>query len=100
MTPLTKPVRRTTQEHLSSFWGPWRNRPIVVSLEPGDLISFRPLGIRKSETVRIEDMYRYAVMCATNRTKREKEAVRKAKKAEAQERARLKRELRKPAVKL
>ena len=70
-TLLRKPVRRTT---ISPFfnYGPDRGKPFVVTLEPGDLLTLRPLRSRREEssvTMKLSDLYTYALLSrARNRT--------------------------------
>ena len=49
-TLLTKPIRRETMR-VTAFAGKHRGRTVIVSLEPGDLLSFRIKGTRDLRTV-------------------------------------------------
>jgi hypothetical protein len=42
------PVSRVTREELGGEFGPDQHRQLVVTLEPGDVICFRPKGTRQS----------------------------------------------------
>ena len=65
MTDLTKRVKRRTLT-------PHRGRRIVVSLLPGDVLSFREERTRKEFLLSIAGAYDYAVMLEVERRKREK----------------------------
>ena len=71
MTDLTKRVKRRTI-------APHRGRRIVVSMLPGDVLSFREERTRKEYLLSIVGAYTYAVMLEVERRKREKAAKRKA----------------------
>lgn len=55
MTPLSRQVRRACLQARGE------RRVLVVSLEPGDLIGVRPLGLRRTEFMPIEAVYHAAV---------------------------------------
>lgn len=81
MTPLDKPgrsVTRLTLEGLDHCHGSDRGRRLVVTLAYGDLIVIRPAGTRRPKTVRIADVYSYAIRCEANKTRMEKLRERKA----------------------
>jgi hypothetical protein len=71
MTPLVKAVRRVTRRTYTVLYV-HEARPIVVSLEPGDLITFRESGRRQTWTLPIDRMFRQAVreMAAQHRRNR------------------------------
>jgi len=97
MTSLDKPERgvtRVTLEGLDGCHGCDRGRRLVVSLQYGDLITIRPHGTRRSKTVRIADVYFYAIRCEVNKTKMEKLRERKAKLEAARAERRRKAEIR------
>ena len=71
MTDLTKRVKRRTI-------APHRGRRIVVSMLPGDVLSFREERTRKEYLLSIVGAYTYAVILEVERRKREKVAKRKA----------------------
>jgi hypothetical protein len=71
MTPLTKRVRRRALN-------PYRGRRIVVSLLPGDVLSFREERTRKEFLLSIQGAYVYAVQLEVARRLAEKRAKRKA----------------------
>lgn len=95
MTPASpRPVRRVTPEGLGPGYGADRGRPLVVSVQAGQdgtLITLRPLGTRRGESVLASDLYAYLVRCAANRAVLERARSRKAAKALARERASIKR---------
>lgn len=70
MTDLKKRVRRRT---LSSI----RGRRIVVSLLPGDVLSFREERTRAEYLLSISGAYTYAVMLEVERRRRERAERRK-----------------------
>jgi hypothetical protein len=73
MTDLTKRVKRRTI-------APHRGRRIVVSLLPGDVLSFREERTRKDYLLSIAGAFDYAVMLEVERRKREKTLARKGRK--------------------
>lgn len=94
MTTLSKSVRRSTIGSLDGTYGKDRDKRLIVSLEQGDLISLRPAKTQRPETVSLFDVYRYAMRCRLNKIQADKNAVKKAKRNEANERARLLRSIR------
>lgn len=60
MTTLTRIVRRKTRYSYSVLYV-GAARPIVVSLEPGDVIAFREAGRRHRWTLAIDRAFRQAV---------------------------------------
>jgi hypothetical protein len=60
MTSLTKPVRRKTCHPYTVLYA-GEARSIVVSLEPGDVITFREAGRRETWSLPIDRMFRQAV---------------------------------------
>ena len=77
MTPLEKPVRRVTRGALDGLYGPDRGRRLVAELAVGDLITLRPAGTRRAETVSLFDIYRYAITRRVNCERLEKARARK-----------------------
>jgi hypothetical protein len=73
MTELTKAVRRKTRRAYVVLYTA-EARPIVVSLEPGDVIAFREAGRRQVWMLPIDRMFRQAVSESTHlaRTRRKK----------------------------
>ena len=69
-------VARVTNRTLGGSYGPDRERDLVVSLEAGDLIVFRPKGTRQRLALSAFDAYAYAVRCAALAVAREKRAAR------------------------
>lgn len=60
MTTLKRPVRRTTG---ATFMG----RPLILILEPPDLVTVREKGRRKGFTLTVEAIYRLAAMAEAQR---------------------------------
>lgn len=86
MIQLRKSVSRITVDPLETF-GPNRNRPFVVTLAPGDLLTFRPLRRRNEVSARLSDIYRMILIGRSN-------AERMAKLRDRKKRLEDKRELR------
>lgn len=95
MTQLRKPVKRTTVHSLETH-GPNRDRPFIVTLAPGDILTLRPLRrkITSEVTILLSDVYRHALMCRSHAARREKEKERKVRKDAAKAQARFRREIR------
>jgi hypothetical protein len=69
MTPLTRIVRRKTRlAYVVLYAG--KARPIVVSLLPGDVISFREAGRRQCWSLPLDRVFRHAVKDAARGQKR------------------------------
>jgi len=77
MTRLERPVRRKTRWTYSVLYT-GEARAIVVSLEPGDVISFRELGRRASWSLPIDRMFRQAVRETAQAVRREKQKIKRA----------------------
>ena len=75
MTSLTKAVRRKTRRTYSVLYVS-EARPIVVSLEPGDVITFRESGRRHIWSVSIDRAFRLAVREAAQALPRKKQTRR------------------------
>lgn len=71
MTSLTKAVRRVTR-HTYTVLYTGQARPIVVSLELGDVITFREAGRRQTWSLPIDRMFRQAVREAAQAQRRER----------------------------
>ena len=71
MTSLIKPVRRKTRRTYAVLYVN-DARPIVVSLEPGDVITFREAGRRHVWSMPIERAFRQAVRESAQVVRREK----------------------------
>jgi len=69
MTSLTKRVRRKTRRSYAVLYVN-DARPIVVSLEPGDVITFREAGRRHLWSVPVDRVFRQAVREAAQRLRR------------------------------
>jgi hypothetical protein len=74
---ITKPVRRITKGSYSVLYV--SARPIVVGIEPGDIIAFREKGRRAVFTVPIDVIFRQAVRAHAARVSAEKRAKKKNK---------------------
>jgi Leu/Phe-tRNA-protein transferase len=73
MTSLGRAVRRKTRFAYTVLYR-GEARPIIVSLEPGDVISFREAGRRQRWRVAIDHLFRQAVRDAALAARREKRA--------------------------
>lgn len=71
MTSLTKAVRRVTRRTYTVLYT-GEARPIVVSLEPGDVITFREAGRRQTWLLPIDRMFRQAVREAAQAQRKER----------------------------
>ncbi len=74
MTPLNKPVRRKTRWSYSVLYA-HDSRPIVVSLEPGDVVTFREAGRRQVWSLPIDRLFRQAVREAVQAQRRDKKVA-------------------------
>jgi hypothetical protein len=79
MTPLVKAVRRVTRRTYTVLYV-HQARTIVVSLEPGDVITFRESGRQQTWIFPIDRMFRQAVRETAaqhrrNRAGRNREAI-------------------------
>ena len=73
MTDLRKPVKRRTV-------APHRGRRIVVSLLPGDVLSFREERTRREYLLTIAGGFEYAVRLEVERRRRDKAQARNLRK--------------------
>lgn len=98
MTTLKKPVARLTRSTLGPFFGPDRDKRLVVSFVPGDgaddLIQIRPERSRRVETLTLAAVYRYALTCRVNCAQLAKAREKKAAKERRRAENRLRREAR------
>lgn len=88
MTHLDKPSRsvtRLTVGGLDGSHGKDRGRKLCIGLVYGDLITVRPHGTRRTETIRIEDLYSYVLRCKVNRSHMERLREAKEKKAQREQ---------------
>lgn len=76
---------RETADPLPGNFGKDKDRPLVVGLVNGDLISFRPKGTRQHTAVRAVDVYQFALMCKARNARIEK--MNEAKERKARQRA-------------
>jgi hypothetical protein len=74
MTPLLKPIHRRCVI-------PHRGKRVVVTLEPGDLITMRHERERKAYSVPIAAVYDMAVKAHVQALKAEKKALKKGRKS-------------------
>ena len=81
MTSLEKVIQRRTREHYPYGKGS-KLTPLIVALEPGDLITVREQGRRQSSKVSIDagDLYRMLLMMRARAQQAERQQARKAKK--------------------
>lgn len=75
-----RPARRVTIGALGMNHGRDRRRALIVSLESGDLIVFRPKGTRQRLMLSAFDAYGYAVRCQALAKAREKRQAKAASK--------------------
>jgi len=94
MTDLNKPVRRKTRGALDGNYGCDRGRRLITTLLVGDIISIRPEGTRREETISLMDVYQFAIRCRVNRFNLEKARARKQTLQIKREAAELKRRFR------
>lgn len=78
MTPLHKPVTRLSIGSLDGSFGRDRNRRLVATLDAGDILTLRPMGTRRAESVALMDIYRFAIRSRVNKELLEKARERKA----------------------
>lgn len=99
MTKLHKKLTRVANAPLGFSFGSDRGKRVVVSLLPGnghdvdDMIELRPERTRRSETLRVSDIYRYAIQCRVNRVQLERAREKKAKRDESRKHAKMLREV-------
>lgn len=98
MTPLNKPIVRRTSA-TASHYGRDANRNLVVTLVPApagdDIVMLHPLRCpSRKYAITVRDLWSFLQKCEANKTKREKEMIRKARREESKERARLQRSIR------
>jgi len=77
-----RPARRVTRGALGFNHGPDKGRALIVSLEAGDLVCFRPKGTRQRYAASAFDLFAFIVRCRALVLAREKRAVRAAKRKE------------------
>jgi hypothetical protein len=97
MTPLNKPVVRKTRDTLGWGFGCDTGRCLVIKIESsreGDTLTIRPHGTRRAETVRIEDIYHWAIRSRVLAKRAEKAREAKAAKKLREEARELKRRFR------
>ena len=67
MTTIEKPWTRVTKGALDGSFLRDRGRRLVVILDCGDLLTLKPHGTRRPETVSLFDVYRFALRARVNR---------------------------------
>ncbi|MCU0783205.1 MAG: hypothetical protein MUF81_03985 [Verrucomicrobia bacterium] len=72
-----RPARRVTRGALGFNYGPDKGRQVIVSLEAGDLVCFRPKGTRQRHAASVFDLFAYVVRCQALALAREKRQWRK-----------------------
>jgi hypothetical protein len=75
------PVQGITREQLGSGFGADRKHRLIVSLEAGDLLVFRPERTSRPVTAKAADVYRWILLCRANSAQLERARARKAAKA-------------------
>ncbi len=80
MTELESSVMRRTLRELGGAHGQFKGRRLIITLERGDVITIRPEGTRRTETLSLFDVYEMAVVGRANREHREKALHKKLKK--------------------
>lgn len=94
MIALTKPVRRLTRGALDAHHGSDRDRRLVASLEPGDLLVLKPYKTRRAEIISLFDVYTFAVKSRVMKTHMEKLRARKGELADRRRESYWKRSIR------
>lgn len=82
MTTIARPTRRVTADTLGYFFGADSDRKLVVSFERPDLLTLRPQGTRRTETILLRDVYRIAIQGRVTKQLMQELRDKKAKKAE------------------
>jgi len=73
-----RPARRVTRGALGMNHGPDKGRQLIVSLEAGDLVSFRPKGTRQRHAASVFDLFTYVIRCRAFADARERRRERAA----------------------
>ena len=100
---LSDNVFRVTRDELGGQFGKDKRRKLVIGLVDGDIISLRPQGTRQEVTLKLEDVYRFALRCMAQRKVLEKARDRKINLQAQRERAKIARydrKIKKTAIKL
>jgi hypothetical protein len=66
--------RRIARESEAAIWEQRQNRPVIVSLEPPDLIGFRLKGTRRTYHLTAGRCYRLAVQASIEYDRKQKKA--------------------------
>lgn len=83
VTRKPAPAFRVTVDQLGgSFCKDWQRR-LVVGLEPGDIITFRPEGTRQKVTYPAKELFRWVLFQKANAAQLAKARERKARLADA-----------------
>lgn len=72
-----RPCQRVTRGALGFHHGPDKGRQLIVSLEAGDLIQFRPKGTRQRHALSAFDLFNYVLRTEAHARAREKRERRK-----------------------
>lgn len=75
-------LTRKTAATLDHSFGPDRNKHIILTIHPNGILELRPERTKRSETIDLVDVYRFAMRCRVGRGQLEKARERKLKKAE------------------
>ena len=70
---------RVTASKLSMFHGRDRNKPLVVELLRGDLVSIRPLKTRRQQVYSVLDIYDWMVRTSAEKQRNERRQKRRTK---------------------
>jgi len=84
------PAFRVTDKELGGSFGCHRECRLVVGLEAGDILSFRPAGTRQRVTAAAVDLYRSVLQWNVDRRHLEKARKKKESKQRLREQRRLK----------
>lgn len=71
-------LTRKLAKELDGSFGSDKGKRLVVTLHPDGRLEIRPERSRRSETVMLDDVYRFAIQCRVNAGKREKAAKKRA----------------------
>lgn len=85
------PIFRVTVDPIGSCGGRDKRRRLVVGLEAGDVISFRPEGTRQKVTAKALDLYLQILRWRAGAAQLERARARKARKQAQRERQALRR---------
>lgn len=75
------PVKVRTLEGLPHNYGPDKNKRLILTMHPGDLIGIRPERTGREVSISAVDVYSYVLRIQANRNHLEKARITKDKKA-------------------